>query len=107
MRIALAAAVAAAACTPVVNAENPSPSLAFLGDWDCGVAIFTFTADTYSPGAGAEPLPILSVESRSVGNYIVTFPDDYSIALYDVTTAGMVWSSPSTGDTFDCVRVTA
>jgi hypothetical protein len=75
----------------------------FVGVWDCEVALFTFTNETYNPG-GEAPLPILALE-REGDDFHLTFADDYRIALTGVTETRMGWFSEASGDGFECVRV--
>lgn len=74
----------------------------YLGSWDCGVATFSFTKDTYDAGDG--PMPIRKVEKED-GNYILSFDDNYQIGLSSVTQTSMQWLSMASGDTFDCKRL--
>jgi hypothetical protein len=74
----------------------------FVGVWDCEVALFTFTNETYNPGD--EPMPILSVE-REGDHHHLTFADNYRITLSNVTETSMGWLSEASGDGFGCVRV--
>lgn len=82
---------------PAAAAEDPP----FVGTWDCEVATFTFTADSYDSGEG--PMPILRTEKD--GNaYILTFADDYRIGLANITATEMDWASAASGDSFHCKR---
>ena len=92
----LAAAALAAGST---QARDEIP---YVGTWNCEVATFVFTADTYDAGEG--PMPILkSVEDN--GTYTLTFKDDYQIHLSSITETDMDWLSGASGDGFHCKRV--
>ena len=84
---------------------SASPSLAddlpFLGEWDCGVATFTFTKDTYNNGS--EDMPIQEVQEGSDGSYTLLFADDYTITLSGFTDDAMGWLS-SSGESLECKR---
>ncbi len=95
----------------------PAEGLPFLGIWDCEVAFFVFTPDSYAPGEDEEPLIYRSVEAYDVETqgaaedpalateFVLTFEDDYQIGLSGVTAQSMVWFSGASGDAFDCIRV--
>jgi hypothetical protein len=74
----------------------------YVGSWDCQVGTFTFTNDTYDSGGG--PIPIEKVEMED-GNYILTMPDNYQIALSSVTSTSMQWLSYASSDMFDCKKL--
>jgi hypothetical protein len=95
--IAATATIALATATPVI-ASDDAP---YIGSWDCGVATFSFTKDTYDSGEG--PMPIRKVEKED-GNYILSFDDNYQIGLSSVTQTSMQWLSMASGDMFDCKR---
>jgi hypothetical protein len=98
--LAAALACASFAATPDAEAREQMP---FVCAWDCGVALFTFTNETYNPG-GDDPLPILAVE-RQGDDFTLDLPDDYRIVLSGVTETRMGWFSEASGDGFECVRV--
>ena len=97
MRPALSVACLAlsAACVAPAGAE-PLP---FEGRWDCEVGEFAFTATTYDPGEGA--MEILDVAADG-GGYVLTFEDDYQIALTMNPDGTMEWYSAASGDSFTC-----
>jgi hypothetical protein len=97
--IAVPALIALAAC---VQDQGPAEDYAFVGSWDCGVEIFTYTNTTYN--TGGQTLPIRSV-SRDGMNYTLFFDDGYITALAAVTETGMTWVSGQSGDQFNCKRV--
>ena len=74
----------------------------YVGSWDCGVATFTFTTETYDAGEG--PMPIRKVDKEDA-NYILSFDDGYQIGLSGITDSSMQWLSMASGDTFDCKRL--
>jgi len=76
---------------------------AFVGRWDCGVQVFRFTSRTYDNGA--KTMKFSSIEFGKGNDVRLVFPDGYAIALLNVTRRSMVWSSPTSGSTFDCKRL--
>lgn len=93
------AALVLAAC---VSDDGPIEPYAFVGSWDCGVAVFTFTNTTYNNGN--ETYPIRSV-TQDGSSYTLRFDNAYVIALAAVTDTGMTWVSGATGDQFNCRRL--
>lgn len=98
------------AATPSAADRSASSSglaagLSFLGTWDCEVETFTFTADSYRPGAHAPALRYVQVERYGDDTFGLTFPNDYRIGLMGVTRNTMTWSSPQSGDIFECARL--
>ena len=87
-----------AAASPA-SASGDAP---YVGTWDCGVATFSFTRDSYD--SGEDKQPIRKVEKEG-GNYILSFDDDYQIGLSSVTKTSMQWLSMASGDMFNCKRV--
>ncbi|MCB6177306.1 hypothetical protein LHP98_04085 [Rhodobacter sp. Har01] len=63
------------------------------------MGIFTFTATTYDPGG--EEMEILDV-LRDGDSYILTFADDYQLALEMNPDGTMDWLSAASGDGFTC-----
>jgi hypothetical protein len=96
--IVVTAVIALATATPGIAGDDAP----YVGSWDCGVATFSFTKDTYDAGEG--PMPIRKVEKED-GNYILSFDDNYQIGLSSVTKTSMQWLSMASGDTFDCKRL--
>lgn len=107
------ALIALAACeTPngangaaATSAATPLP---FVGAWDCGVATFTFTETTYNNGTGTgggDTLRIANTETYGADTFGLTMENGYRVGLMDVTARTMTWSSPASGDSFDCRRV--
>lgn len=86
----------------VSEPNGPSEPYAFVGSWDCGVEVFTFTNTTYNNGDNT--YTILSV-ARDDRNYTLTFANGYVIGLGAVTATGLTWVSGTTGDQFNCRRV--
>ncbi len=82
------------------SAEQDAPP--YIGSWDCGVGVFTFTDTTYD--SGGESQPIRKIEKED-GNYILSFDNNYQIALSSVTEKSLQWLSMESGDMFDCKRV--
>lgn len=83
-------------------AAGKSKDAPYIGQWDCGVATFTFTEDSYS--TGDEPMAILKVDVEN-GNYHFLLTDDYSFWVSSVTDTSMEWLSDATGDNFSCKRI--
>jgi hypothetical protein len=97
--LALTAALFLVAC---VENTGPVEPYAFVGRWDCGVSVFTFTNTTYNNGS--ETFPIQQV-GRNGSNYTLRFANGYVVALGAVTATGLTWVSGTTGDQFNCARV--
>jgi hypothetical protein len=95
----IAAAALLLASLPAASADE----LPFVGTWDCEVATFSFTEDTYNNGS--EDLPILEAQEGTDGSYTLMFADDYIITLSGFTGEEMGWFSPASGDSFQCSRV--
>ena len=98
-RLLIAATTLLLAGIPVLAAED----LPFVGSWDCEVATFTFTEDSYNNGS--EDLAILEAQEGTDGSYTLMFADDYMITLSGFTGDEMGWFSPASGDSFQCSRV--
>ena len=88
-----------AACTEPAPPVEPYP---FVGSWDCGVAVFSFTNTTYNNGS--ETYRILAVD-QDTDSYTLFIEGGYRIGLALVTDTGLTWVSGTTGDQFDCARV--
>jgi hypothetical protein len=100
-RISLRLFFAAAAMLAWGNAPAMADEdLPFLGTWDCEVATFTFTRDTYDNGS--EKLPIEEIQEGTDGSWTLMFADDYVITLSGFTGDQMGWFSPASGDSFQC-----
>lgn len=97
--LALPLCLPLAAC---VQGSGPSEPYAFVGRWDCGVEVFTFTNATWNNGDAT--YPILDVR-RDGRNYTLRFANGYMIGLGAVTDTGLTWVSGTTGDQFNCVRL--
>jgi hypothetical protein len=88
-----------AAC---VEDTGPSERYAFVGAWDCGVEVFTFTNTTYNNGDTTYPIQSVSKNGR---DYTLRFANGYMIVLAAVTDTGLTWVSGASGDQFNCRRV--
>jgi hypothetical protein len=89
---------------PPALAQTALPgSVPYVGVWDCSVAWFTFTNETYNPGGSS----VMQVTSVTVDgdDYALGFSNNYRLALLDVTDTTMTWHSPATGDDLACTRV--
>ncbi|MFN3724601.1 MAG: hypothetical protein ACK4VZ_16410 [Paracoccaceae bacterium] len=75
---------------------------AFEGRWDCGVATFTFTADSYN--TGSDDMPITDIAIDGTG-FVLSFEDDYQLYVAVNEDGTLYWFSPASGDTFTCTRV--
>ena len=98
-RLLIAATTLLLAGIPALAAED----LPFVGSWDCEVATFTFTEDSYNNGS--EDLAILEAQEGTDGSYTLMFADDYMVTLSGFTGDEMGWFSPASGDSFQCSRV--
>jgi hypothetical protein len=94
--IILAIGHCAAAATPALADDLP-----FVGEWDCGVATFSFSQDSYNNGN--EDMPILEVQEGTDGSYTLLFADDYTVSLSGFTDNKMGWLS-SSGESLECKR---
>lgn len=68
------------------------------GTWDCEGMSLTLDADRYND-AGVQ-----SIETIAGNDYGLTLADGTRFGLLMVTETTMTWSSPASGDIFDCVR---
>ncbi len=120
LRAAVAALLGAGALVPSgagAYITGLAEGMPFVGDWDCGVAVFQFATDHYRPGADSDPLPYVRIEAldadtrrpvddaRTATEFVLTFDDAYQIGLSNVTATTMSWFSGASGDAFDCVRI--
>lgn len=89
------------------NADGFEKDLAapypFIGQWDCEVAVMSFTETTYNNGS--DDLPIIEIQEGTDGSYALFIEDDYFISLSGFTGDNMGWLSSATGDSFNCVRI--
>ncbi len=97
--LALTVAMALAAC---VEPTGPSDPYSFVGSWDCGVSVFTFTNTTYNDGTNTYPIRSVTRDDR---NYTLRFDNGYVLGLAAVTNTGLTWISGTTDDRFNCRRV--
>lgn len=102
-RTTLFACLLAATLVTAGPAFADDADMPFIGTWDCEVATFTFTADTYDKGS--ETLPIEEVQEGSDGSWTLMFAEDYIITLSGFTGDEMGWFSPASGDSFQCKAV--
>lgn len=98
MRIVITSAVLALMASPAFSQDLP-----FVGTWDCEVATFTFTPETYNNGS--DDLPIEEIQEGTDGSWTLFFADDYMITLSGFTGDQMGWFSHASGDAFTCTRV--
>jgi len=79
----------------------PAADRPYLGMWDCEVATFTFTDETYNNGS--EDMPILESQEGTDGSWTLFFDGDYMITLSGFRGDKMGWMS-SSGETLNCRR---
>ena len=91
----------AAAAFALLALAPPAEELPFVGQWDCGVATFVFTPETYNNGT--DDLPIQEVQEGTDGSYTIFLADDYTITLSGFTGDEMGWLS-SSGESLACKR---
>ena len=96
---ALGLALGLAACASDPVPLEPYP---FVGSWDCGVEVFTFTDRTYNNGSQTAPIRNVTRDGR---NFTLRFDGGYVIALAAVTNTGLTWVSGKTGDQLACRRL--
>ena len=68
------------------------------GKWDCEGMIVTLDAAHYNDAR------VQSIETIAGNDYGLTLADGTRFGLLMVTETTMTWSSPASGDIFDCVR---
>jgi len=102
MRSAVFAMTTALALSACVADEGPAESYPFVGRWDCGVAVLTFTNTTYNNGTTTYPIRLVSRDGR---NYTLRFGEGQIIGLGAVTETGLTWISGSTGSQHNCRRL--
>jgi hypothetical protein len=86
-------------------AEELPEGDAFFGVWDCGIGLFSYRYDGYATDPDAPHIPYMAIEAFSPGTFGVTLMDGYRMGVFDVTPTTLTWSSPASGDTFECRRV--
>lgn len=91
-------AVARICAAPVYSAYDPAIS----GIWDCGVMIFDLNAERYV--VSGKEVGIAGIEQISEDTWGVELVDGYRFGLFDVSPDSLTWSSPVSGDIFDCRR---
>jgi len=101
MQLRFLTPAAAAFALLMLAAPSLAEDLPFVGRWDCGVATFVFTPETYNNGS--EDLPIQEVQEGTDGSYTVFLADDYTITLSGFTGDEMGWLS-SNGESLECKR---
>lgn len=89
---------------PMPTEELPTGD-AFFGVWDCGGGQFSYRYDGYATDPGAAHTPYMSIEEYTPGTYGVILMDGYRMGVFDVTPTTLTWSSPASGDSFQCRRV--
>lgn len=69
--------------------------LPIFGVWECVGTSMTIDAASY------QGKPIKTIEQMG-SDFLVTLEDGYRFAAFDVTPTTFTWSSPQSGDTFEC-----
>lgn len=92
------AGIVLAGGTPV-SAQDIPP---YIGVWDCGVGVFTFTRDSYNNGSDIMPATDITVDGNT---FVFTFEDGYQIGVSMHGDDAMQWVSMESGDMFDCTRL--
>lgn len=83
---------------------EPIITQSFFGTWDCEGSTYVFGPDGYWTHPTRDPLAYREVKEFTPGNFGVTFVDGYRLGLMDVTDRSMIWSSPASGDVFECSK---
>ncbi|MFN4153485.1 MAG: hypothetical protein ACK4HF_02420 [Paracoccaceae bacterium] len=86
----------------LTGAACSAKPLAFEGRWDCEVATFTFTAESYNNGA--DDMPITDIAAEGNG-FILSFEDNYQFYVALNEDGTLYWFSPVSGDSFTCTRL--
>jgi hypothetical protein len=91
-------ALTLAAC---VN-DGPSEPYAFVGSWECGDTVLSFTNTSYNDGTKTYPIKAVSKNGQ---NYTLFFANGQRIGLGLVTATGLTRISGSTGGQLNCRRM--
>jgi hypothetical protein len=83
-------------------AQEPAEPYAFVGSWDCGVEVFSFTNTTYNDGTNSYPIRNVAQDGR---NFTLFIEGGFKVGLAAVTATGLTWVSGTTGDQFNCRRL--
>jgi hypothetical protein len=84
-------------------AQEPAEPYAFVGSWDCGVEVFSFTNTSYNDGTNTYPIRSVAQDGR---NYTLFIEGGFKVGLAAVTATGLTWISGTTGDQLNCRRLT-
>ncbi|MEL6463404.1 MAG: peptidoglycan-binding domain-containing protein [Pseudomonadota bacterium] len=87
-----------------LSETEPTTQADFFGTWNCEGSTYTFGEDGYQNIPDRAPLPYREIKEFTPGNFGVTFVDGYRLGLMDVTGRSMIWSSPASGDVFECSK---
>lgn len=85
-------------CAVEKTASSAAGAHPVHGKWDCEGMAFTLDADRYNDAR------VQSIENIAGSDYGLTLADGTRFGLLTVTATTMTWSSPASGDVFDCVR---
>ncbi|NEX44907.1 hypothetical protein [Pseudotabrizicola algicola] len=94
-----------AVCSATLLAAGPSlaaETFAFEGRWNCEVAEFTFTADSYNNGSEDMPITDIAVDGNG---FVLSFDDSYQLFVSVNPDSTLYWFSPVSGDSFTCQRL--
>jgi outer membrane scaffolding protein for murein synthesis (MipA/OmpV family) len=92
------AALALAGCAAD---EGPAGPYAFVGTWDCGSTVLTFTNSTYNDGTSTYPILAVARDGR---NFTLRFANGYIVALAAVTETGLTQVSSTSSNQLNCRR---
>ena len=82
--------------------EDQAEPYAFVGSWDCSVAVFSFTNTSYNNGSQSYAIKSVAQDGN---NYTLYIQDGIKVGLGAVTATGLTWVSLTTGDQFNCRRL--
>ena len=101
---ALLSALFIGACSAPPTSPRPTDQLPFMGTWDCGTTVMTFTPDSYQPSNTTLPIKIskFSTQNRVT---TMTLADGAVIQVQWQNDNRINWMSESTGDSLSCSRV--
>lgn len=80
-------------------AEEPAEPYAFVGSWDCGVEVVSFTNTSYNDGTNSYPIRSVAQDGR---NYTLFIEGGFRVGLAAVTTTGLTLISSTSSDQLNC-----
>lgn len=87
----------------IASAPAGAKDYPFVGTWDCEVATFTYTSESWNNGVAT--FPFSSVNCCKGDEAQLMFRGGYETQLSQITPDSMKWYSPASGDGFDCKRI--